>query len=247
TLREQVEAALDITCVLFGKEILNIIPGRVSTEVDARLSFNKEASIEKAKRLIALYEELGVDKNRVLIKLASTWEGIQAAKELEEKYGIHCNLTLLFSFAQAVACAEAGVTLISPFVDKKCYESKEDPGVLSVTKIFNYYKKFGYKTVVMGASFRNIGEIKELAGCDFLTISPKLLEELERSYEPVRKVLTLEAAKKSDLQKISLNEAEFRWLLNEDQMATDKLSEGIRKFAVDVHKLEKLLHEKIQS
>ncbi|XP_017798091.1 PREDICTED: transaldolase [Habropoda laboriosa] len=258
TLAEQVETALDITCVLFGKEILNIIPGRVSTEVDARLSFNKEASIEKAKRLIALYEELGVNKDRILIKLASTWEGIQAAKELEEKYGIHCNLTLLFSFAQAVACAEAGVTLISPFVgrildwyvantDKKSYESKEDPGVLSVTKIYNYYKKFGYKTVVMGASFRNVGEIKELAGCDFLTISPKLLEELEKSNEPIRKVLTGEAAKKSDLQKISLNEAEFRWLLNEDQMTTDKLSEGIRKFAVDVRKLEKLLQEKIQS
>ncbi|XP_043260702.1 transaldolase [Colletes gigas] len=258
TLQEQLEAALDITCVLFGKEILNIIPGRVSTEVDARLSFNKEASIEKAKKLIALYEESGINKNRVLIKLASTWEGIQAAKELEEEYGIHCNLTLLFSFAQAVACAEAGVTLISPFVgrildwyvantDKKSYQPKEDPGVVSVTKIYNYYKKFGYKTVVMGASFRNIGEIKELAGCDFLTISPKLLEELEKSNEPVRKVLTMEMAKKSDLQKISLDETKFRWLLNEDQMATDKLSEGIRKFAVDVRKLEKLLQEKIQS
>lgn len=257
TLAEQVEAALDVTCVLFGKEILSIIPGRVSTEVDARLSFNKEASIEKAKRLIALYEGLGVSKERVLIKLASTWEGIQAAKELEEKYGIHCNLTLLFSFAQAVACAEAGVTLISPFVgrildwyvantDKKTYEAKEDPGVISVTKIYNYYKKFGYKTVVMGASFRNAGEIKELAGCDFLTISPKLLEELEESKDPIRKVLNVESAKKCDLQKISLDEAEFRWLLNEDQMATDKLSEGIRKFAVDVRKLEKLLQETIQ-
>ncbi|XP_012524704.1 probable transaldolase isoform X1 [Monomorium pharaonis] len=258
TLAEQVEAALDITCVLFGKEILNIIPGRVSTEVDARLSFNKEGSIEKAKRLIALYEGLGVSKERILIKLASTWEGIQAAKELEENYGIHCNLTLLFSFAQAVACAEAGVTLISPFVgrildwyvtngDKKSYEAKEDPGVISVTKIYNYYKKFGYKTVVMGASFRNVGEIRELAGCDLLTISPKLLEELEKSNEPVRKVLNAESAKKCDLQKISLDEAEFRWLLNEDQMATDKLCEGIRKFAVDVRKLEKLLQEKIQN
>jgi transaldolase len=258
TLAEQVEAALDITCVLFGKEILNIIPGRVSTEVDARLSFNKEASIDKAKRLIALYEGLGVSKERVLIKPASTWEGIQAAKELEEKYGIHCNLTLLFSFAQAVACAEAGVTLISPFVgrildwyvtntDKKSYEAKEDPGVVSVTKIYNYYKKFGYKTVVMGASFRNIDEIEELAGCDLLTISPKLLEELEKSNEPVQKVLSVESAKKCDLQKISLDEAEFRWLLNEDQMATDKLCEGIRKFAIDVRKLEKLLQEKIQN
>ncbi|XP_078043618.1 transaldolase [Augochlora pura] len=258
TLAEQVEAALDITCVLFGKEILNIVPGRVSTEVDARLSFNKEASIEKAKKLISLYEELGVNKDRVLIKLASTWEGIQAANELEEKYGIHCNLTLLFSFAQAVACAEAGVTLISPFVgrildwyvantDKKSYEAKADPGVVSVTKIYNYYKKFGYKTVVMGASFRNVGEIKELAGCDYLTISPKLLEDLEKSNEPIRKALSVESAKKSDLQKISLDEAEFRWLLNEDQMASDKLSDGIRKFAVDVRKLEKLLQEKIQS
>ncbi|XP_020300776.1 probable transaldolase [Pseudomyrmex gracilis] len=257
TLAEQVSEAYDICCVVFGKEILNVIPGRVSTEIDARLSFNKEASIEKAKRLIALYEGLGVSKERVLIKLASTWEGIQAAKELEEKYGIHCNLTLLFSFTQAVACAEAGVTLISPFVgrildwyvantDKKSYEGKEDPGVVSVTKIYNYYKKFGYKTVVMGASFRNVDEIKELAGCDLLTISPKLLEELEKSNEPVHKVLSVESAKKSDLQKISLNEAEFRWLLNEDQMATEKLSEGIRKFAVDVRKLEKLLQERIQ-
>lgn len=257
TLAEQVEAAMDMTCVLFGQEILNIIPGRVSTEVDARLSFDKEASIEKAKKLISLYEEAGISKERILIKLASTWEGIQAAKELEEKYGIHCNLTLLFNFAQAVACAEAGVTLISPFVgrildwyvantDKKAYESKEDPGVISVTKIYNYYKKFGYKTVVMGASFRNIGEIKELAGCDFLTISPKLLEELEKSQEPLKKALSVETAKKCDLQKISLKEAQFRWLLNEDQMATDKLSDGIRKFAVDMRKLENLLQEKIQ-
>ncbi|XP_011313969.1 transaldolase [Fopius arisanus] len=257
TLGEQVEAAMNMTCVLFGQEILKIIPGRVSTEVDARLSFNKEASIERAKKLISLYEEVGISKERVLIKLASTWEGIQAAKELEEKYGIHCNLTLLFNFAQAVACAEAGVTLISPFVgrildwyvantDKKTYEPKEDPGVISVTKIYNYYKKFDYKTVVMGASFRNVGEIKELAGCDFLTISPKLLEDLEKSTEPLKKALNVEAAKKCDLQKISLGEAEFRWLLNEDQMATDKLSDGIRKFAVDMRKLEKLLQEKIQ-
>lgn len=178
-------------------------------------------------------------------------------RELEEKYGIHCNLTLLFSFVQAVACAEAGVTLISPFVgrildwyvantEKKSFEAKDDPGVQSVTKIYNYYKKFDYKTVVMGASFRNTGEIKELAGCDLLTISPKLLEELEKSNEPIQKLLTTEVAKKCDIQKISLNEAEFRWFLNENQMATEKLSEGIRKFAVDVRKLEKLLQEKIQ-
>ncbi|XP_044593470.1 transaldolase [Cotesia glomerata] len=258
TLEEQTEAAIDMTCVLFGQEILNIIPGRVSTEVDARLSFDKEASIEKAKKLITLYEEAGISKERILIKLASTWEGIQAAKELEEKYGIHCNLTLLFNFAQAVACAEAGVTLISPFVgrildwyvantDKKSFEAKEDPGVISVTKIYNYYKKFGYKTVVMGASFRNVGEIKELAGCDLLTISPKLLEDLEKSHEPVRKMLAPEVAKKADLKKISLSEAQFRWMLNEDQMATDKLSDGIRKFAVDMRKLEQLLQEKIQA
>lgn len=257
TLEEQVEASLDITCVLFGQEILKIIPGRVSTEVDARLSFDKEASIEKAKKLIALYEEAGISKDRILIKLASTWEGIQAAKELEEKYGIHCNLTLLFSFAQAVACAEAGVTLISPFVgrildwyvantEKKSYGGEEDPGVISVTNIYNYYKKFGYKTVVMGASFRNVGEIKALAGCDFLTISPKLLEELEKSKEPIRRSLNVKAAKESNLEKIKLDESKFRWMMNEDQMATDKLSDGIRKFAVDVRKLEKLLTDKIQ-
>ncbi|XP_015609122.1 probable transaldolase [Cephus cinctus] len=257
TLAEQTEAAIDMTCVLFGLEILKIIPGRVSTEVDARLSFDKEASIEKAKKLIALYEEAGISKERVLIKLASTWEGIQAAKELEDKYGIHCNLTLLFSFGQAVACAEAGVTLISPFVgrildwyvantDQKSFDAKEDPGVISVTKIYNYYKKFDYKTVVMGASFRNIGEIRELAGCDLLTISPKLLEELEKSNEPIQSILNPATAKKSDLKQINLDEANFRWLLNEDQMATDKLSDGIRKFAVDMRKLEKLLQEKIQ-
>lgn len=257
-LEEQLEAALDMTCVLFGQEILKIIPGRVSTEVDARLSFDKEGSIEKAKRLIALYKEAGISKDRILIKLASTWEGIQAARELEEKYGIHCNLTLLFSFAQAVACAEAGVTLISPFVgrildwyiantDKDAYKPEEDPGVVSVTKIYNYYKKFDYKTVVMGASFRNVGEIRQLAGCDFLTIAPKLLEELEKSNEPVRKVLTEEAAKKCNLQKISLNEARFRWLLNEDQMATDKLSDGIRKFSVDIRKLEDLLRARLEA
>lgn len=257
-LQEKIDAAIDMTCVLFGQEILKIIPGRVSTEVDARLSFDKEGSIEKAKKLISLYEEAGVDKNRVLIKLASTWEGIQAAKELEEKYEIHCNLTLLFSFAQAVACAEAGVTLISPFVgrildwyvsntDQKSFSAIEDPGVLSVTKIFNYYKKFNYKTVVMGASFRNIGEIRELAGCDLLTISPKLLKELEKSTSPIEKVLNEDAAEKCDLEKIHLDEAKFRWLLNEDQMATDKLSDGIRKFAVDMRKLEELLREKIQA
>ncbi|XP_014209172.1 probable transaldolase [Copidosoma floridanum] len=256
TLQEQIEAALDYTCVLFGLEILNIIPGRVSTEVDARLSFDRVASVKKACKLIALYKEFGIGKERVLIKLASTWEGIQAAKELEEKYGIHCNLTLLFSFAQAVACAEAGVTLISPFVgrildwyvantEQKTFTGPEDPGVKSVTKIYNYYKKFGYKTVVMGASFRNVEEIKALAGCDFLTISPKLLEELGKSTEPLDKALSAESSQNTELQKIKLDEAAFRWHLNEDQMATDKLSDGIRKFAVDMRKLENLLREKI--
>ncbi|CAG2062055.1 unnamed protein product, partial [Timema podura] len=202
TLEDQVEAAIDKLFVLFGAEILKIIPGRVSTEVDARCSLSincrstRSGSVAKARKLVKLYEELGVEKERILIKLASTWEGIQAAKELEEKYDIHCNLTLLFSFAQAVACAEAGVTLISPFVgrildwyvantDQKSFKPSEDPGVVSVTKIYNYYKKFGYKTVVMGASFRNVGEILELAGCDLLTISPKLLEDLDSSTDSV--------------------------------------------------------------
>lgn len=252
TVPEAVDAAMDKLCVLFGVEILNIIPGRVSTEVDARLSFDKDASVAKARKIIALYEEHGIKKDRILIKLASTWEGIQAAKELESKYGIHCNLTLLFSFAQAVACAEAGVTLISPFVgrildwyvantNQKQFAATEDPGVLSVTKIYNYYKKFGYKTVVMGASFRNTGEIRALAGCDLLTISPKLLEELEGSSSEILPMLSPSTALKTDLQKVVMDEASFRWQLNEDQMATDKLSDGIRKFAEDCRKLEKML------
>lgn len=257
TLQEQVDAALDKLAVLFGVEILNIIPGRVSTEVDARLSFDKDASVAKARKFIKLYEEHGIPKERILIKLASTWEGIQAAKILEQEYSIHCNLTLLFSFSQAVACAEAGVTLISPFVgrildwhvantDKKSYKPAEDPGVQSVTKIYNYYKKHGYKTVVMGASFRNIGEIKALAGCDLLTISPKLLEELESSNDVVTEYLNENTARKMNIEKVNINEASFRWQLNEDQMATDKLSEGIRKFAEDSRKLEKLLTDLIQ-
>ncbi|PNF39786.1 Transaldolase [Cryptotermes secundus] len=254
TPAEQLEAASDKLFVLFGTEILKIVPGRVSTEVDARLSFDKEGSIQKARRLIQLYEEQGIKKDRILIKLASTWEGIQAAKELEETYGIHCNLTLLFAFCQAVACAEAGVTLISPFVGRildwyvantgqKTFEPYEDPGVVSVTKIYNYYKKFGYKTVVMGASFRNVGEIKALAGCDLLTISPKLLEELDSSNEELYQFLTEKSARKTDVERITMDEKTFRWLLNEDQMASDKLSEGIRKFAEDSRKLEKLLRE----
>lgn len=257
TLDEQVTAAIDKLYVNFGVEILKLVPGRVSTEVDARLSYDKEASVAKARRFIQLYEQAGISKERVLIKLGSTWEGIQAGKELEEKYGIHCNLTLLFSFAQAVACAEAGVTLISPFVgrifdwyvkntDKKVYAPDEDPGVLSVTRIFNYYKKYGYKTIVMGASFRNTGQILALAGCDNLTISPKLLEQLKQSNEAVTQKLSVEQAQAQDLEKVSMDEKRFRWEHNEDQMAVEKLSEGIRKFASDTIKLEELIRKRLQ-
>jgi transaldolase len=225
---EQLSWALDKLLVNFGSEILKIVPGRVSTEVDARLSFDKDESIKKARRIIALYEEAGVSKERVLIKLASTWEGIQAAKELESKYGIHCNLTLLFSFCQAVACAEAQVTLISPFVGRimdwykkatgKTFEPTEDPGVLSVQAIYNYYKKYGYKTIVMGASFRNAGEIEELTGCDYLTISPTLLTELETSKKDFIPRLTPAKAQAMDIAKQTFDEKSFRWALNEDAM-----------------------------
>merc|ERR1711983_726548 len=219
SIDERVALTVDKMFVLFGCEILKIVPGRVSTEVDARLSFDKDAQIEKAKRLIKMYEEEGISKDRILIKLSSTWEGIQAAKELEAAHGIHCNLTLLFSMAQAVACAEANVTLISPFVgrildwnvandkSKSSYAPQEDPGVVSVTKIYNYYKKFGHKTVVMGASFRNTGEVTALAGCDLLTISPKLLAALETSGEPVEKCLKVETAEAiEDLPKVAMDE-----------------------------------------
>uniref|UniRef100_A0A1I7ZHX4 Transaldolase n=1 Tax=Steinernema glaseri TaxID=37863 RepID=A0A1I7ZHX4_9BILA len=256
TREEQIALATDKLFVLFGKEILNIIPGRVSTEVDARLSFDKEGSIAKALSLIELYKEEGIAKERILIKLASTWEGIQAAKELESKHGIHCNMTLLFNFEQAVACAEAGVTLISPFVgrifdwyckntDKKSYDRHDDPGVFSVKRIFNYYKKFGYKTQVMAASFRNTEEIKGLIGCDLLTISPGLLGELAKDLEAVPVVLTEESAKKSALDKIEATESRTRFEMNEDTMATDKLSDGIRRFAADARSLEKLVAEKL--
>ncbi|XP_031638278.1 probable transaldolase [Contarinia nasturtii] len=252
TVDEKIAEAFDYLSVLFGVEILKIVPGRVSTEVDARLSFDTQASIDKALKLIALYEELGIDRSRILIKLASTWEGIQAAKTLEKEHNVHCNLTLLFSFAQAVACAEAGVTLISPFVgrildwyvantDTKQFAANDDPGVVSVTKIYNYYKKFDYKTVVMGASFRNTGEVTALAGCDLLTISPKLLAELASTNASVPQQLNPVEAKKLKLEKLQLTEAKFRWMMNEDEMSTDKLSDGIRKFAVDARKLEKLL------
>ncbi|KAF8879276.1 hypothetical protein BD779DRAFT_1552410 [Infundibulicybe gibba] len=259
-LENQTNAAIDRLLVEFGKEILAIIPGRVSTEVDARLSFDKAATKAKAKELIALYESVGIKKERILIKIASTWEGIQAARELEKNDGIHCNLTLLFGFGQAVACAEAGVTLISPFVGRildwykkstgKNYEGDEDPGVQSVKKIFNYYKQHNYKTIVMGASFRNIGEIKALAGVDFLTISPSLLEELKKSDAPVPKKLDSQAAAKADpIAKVSFvdNEPEFRWTLLQDQMAFDKLHEGIKKFAEDGEALKKVLREKLSA
>ncbi|ODV75414.1 transaldolase [Cyberlindnera jadinii NRRL Y-1542] len=257
TPAEQVDLALDRLLVEFGTEILKIVPGRVSTEVDARLSFDKDATIKKALQIIDLYKEAGVDKERILIKIASTYEGIQAARELESKYGIHCNLTLLFSFAQAVACAEAEVTLISPFVGRimdwykaktgETYTGETDPGVLSVKRIFNYYKKYGYKTIVMGASFRNVDEIKALAGVDFLTISPGLLEKLMTSTEPVPKVLDAAEAANVDEEKVSFvdDEPAFRFSLNEDAMATEKLSEGIRKFAADAVTLTKVLEEKV--
>jgi transaldolase len=250
--------AMDKLAVAFGIEILKIVSNRVSTEVDARLSFDKEASVAKARSLIAMYAKAGISKDRVLIKLASTWEGICAARELK-KDGIHCNLTLLFSFAQAVACAEAGVQLISPFVGrildwykkssgKESYPPVEDPGVLSVTRIYNYYKKYGYATEGMGASFRNISEITELAGCDLLTISPQLLEELQKASSPLtRKLDATLAAAACQEPKISLDEKAFRWELNEDQMATEKLSDGIRVFAADIVKLEKLIQQKLQS
>lgn len=257
SVSEKAEAALDTLLVEFGSEILKIVPGRVSTEVDARISFDKDATVKKALEIIALYKAKGIDKERVLIKIASTWEGIQAARELEAKHGIHVNLTLLFSFVQAVAAAEANATLISPFVGRildwykastgKTYTSSEDPGVHSVKSIYNYYKKFGYKTIVMGASFRNTGEIKELAGVDFLTISPGLLEELYNSNEPVPQKLEVSQAQSLDLEKKSFvdDEPAFRFNFNEDQMATEKLSEGIRKFSADTVTLLKVLEEKI--
>lgn len=242
-----VHEIIDRLLIAFGTEILKIVPGRVSTEVDARLSFDIDGSIEKARHLIDLYEKSGIDRKRILIKLASTWEGVCAAKVLE-KEGIHCNMTLMFSMAQAVCCAEAGATLISPFVGRildwykastgKDYQGAEDPGVQSVTQIYNYYKKFGIKTEVMGASFRNKGEILELAGCDLLTISPKLLQELQDSTDSISRKLDPEAAKNESAERLDYNEAAFRWHLNEDQMATEKLSDGIRVFAQDMVKLE---------
>lgn len=245
---------IDRLLVVFGLEILKIVPGRVSSEVDARLSFDTAATVAKAREIIALYEKAGIGRDRVLIKIASTWEGIKAAEQLE-KDGIHCNLTLLFSFAQAVACAEAGITLISPFVGRILdwhkaknptanFAGAADPGVISVSQIYTYYKKFGYKTEVMGASFRNTGEIVELAGCDLLTIAPPLLAELKASEAPLVRKLDPAAAAKADLKKVSFNEAAFRFALNEDPMATEKTAEGIRLFSADIVKLEQLIAQK---
>lgn len=239
---------LDKLTVNFGVEILKIVPGRVSTEVDARLSFDKEASIQKARSLIKLYKMAGIDRERILIKLASTWEGVRAAEQLE-KEGIHCNMTLMFSLGQAIACAEANATLVSPFVGRildwykkaegvSSYAPTEDPGVKSVTQIYQYYKKFDYKTQVMGASFRNIDEILELAGCDLLTISPQLLEELKKAEGMVDRKLDPAASHVLNIQKITVDEKTFRWMLNENAMATEKLAEGIRNFAKDCVKLE---------
>ena len=253
---DNVQVAMDKLAVAFGTEILKIVPNRVSTEVDARLSFDVEGSVAKARHLISLYESAGVSKERILIKLASTWEGICAARQLK-KENINCNLTLLFSLPQAIACAEAQVQLISPFVGrildwfKKStgrdqYPAAEDPGVVSVTQIYHYYKKHGYQTEVMGASFRNIGEILELAGSDLLTISPTLLDELAKTPGTVARKLDPAKSDELGIDRISLDEKQFRWMLNENQMATEKLSDGIRQFAADSIKLEKYLARKLE-
>src|SRR5262245_536430 len=250
------EAGMDKLMVNFGCEILKIVPGRVSTEVDAALSFDTQGTVTKARRLIALYEDAGIARERVLIKMASTWEGIRAAERLERD-GIHCNLTLLFSFAQAVACAEARVTLISPFVGRiyDWYKKErgadipadQDPGVASVTRIYNYFKKFGYKTQVMGASFRKVDQIVRLAGCDLLTISPDLLAQMEKTPAEVKRCLSIETARASDEKELHLDEKTFRWMHNEDAMASDKLSEGIRKFNADTRKLEQFARTKVEN
>jgi transaldolase len=259
TLDEQVEATLDRLLVEFGKEILKIIPGKVSTEVDAKLSFDTQGSINKALEIIKLYEENGISKDRILIKIASTYEGIKAAHVLQSQHGINCNLTLMFSLVQAIAAAEAGAFLISPFVGrildwykaahKRDYTAQEDPGVKSVQDIFNYYKKFGYSTIVMGASFRNIGEITELAGCDYLTIAPALLEELYNSTDAVPQKLNAADAHNLDIQKREYlnDEASFRFDFNEQAMGVEKLREGISKFAADAVTLKQLLAQKIQA
>jgi transaldolase len=251
---ELIRDIIDDLLTIFGEKILQIVPGRVSTEVDARLSFDTPATIEKARKLIGLYEKRGVSKERVLIKIASTWEGIRAAEALHQD-GINCNLTLLFSLPQAIACAEAKVRLISPFVGRiydwykaktgQEYMGANDPGVQSVRVIYNYFKKFGYETQVMGASFRNTSQILELAGCDLLTISPDLLAGLQGSDGDVTRQLSVEEAKASDLAKVIMDEKTFRWMLNEDAMGTEKLAEGIRKFTEDIIKLEGLIAKRL--
>jgi transaldolase len=251
---EQIEDICDHLLVQFGCDILQIVPGRVSTETDARLSFDVEGSIKKARRLIQLYEERKIPRERVLIKIASTWEGLNAAEQLQGE-GIRCNLTLMFSLPQAIRAAEAKVQLISPFVGriydwykkemKRDYAGPEDPGAQSVTEIYTYYKKFDIATEVMGASFRNVGQILELAGCDCLTISPELMEELSKSMEPVEQKLTPEKAKSTTIEKLKLDEKKFRWMLNDNAMAYEKTGEGIRKFAADVVKLEKFVASKL--
>jgi transaldolase len=255
SMEDKLTLAIDNVCVAFGTEITKVVPGYVSTEVDARLSYDVEKSVARARRIIAMYEANGVPRNRVLIKLATTWEGVQAAKILKQD-NIDCNMTLLFSFAQAVACAEEDVRLISPFVGRirdwwmkssgreEIYPTEEDPGVLSVREIYNYYKKYGYNTIVMGASFRSIGEVTGLAGCDRLTIAPKWLDMLQTSTEPLPVVLSAETAgDKCNKEKITIDEAKFRWMMCQDPCATEKLAEGIRKFSIDIVKLENLLKE----
>ena len=245
-----IEATMDAVLVAFGCEILKIVPGRVSTETDANLSFDTEALVGKAHRFIELYQKCGIGRERVLIKIASTWEGIRAA-EILQREGINCNMTLLFSLAQAVACAEAKAKLISPFVGRildwykkstgKDYAPAEDPGVVSVKELYAYYKKFGHATEVMGASFRNVGEIQELAGCDLLTISPQLLGELQKNTAPLERKLSPDLAKQSTIEPFAVDEKKFRWQMNENAMATEKLSEGIRLFAADALKLEQMI------
>lgn len=257
TPEEKKEFAFNILLVKFGVEILKLVPGRVSTEVDAKYSFDTNSTLRNAFRLIQLYKDRGIDKDRVLIKIAATWEGINAAEILEKEHQIHCNLTLIFSLVQAVACAEAKVTLISPFVGRildwyvkntnQSYTSETDPGVVSVKEIFYYYKKYNHKTIIMGASFRNIGEIEELAGIDYLTISPALLKELASSSKYIEPKLTSDIASKMTIPKLCINEQNFRYLLNDNQMATEKLSEGIRNFAKDGNTLMKLIEDKIAS
>jgi transaldolase len=252
--KAQLGHIVDDLLVEFGTEILKIVPGRVSTETDANLSFDTDGLVAKGRKFIAMYKERGIAKERILVKIATTWEGVQAAKVLQ-KEGINCNMTLLFSLAQAVACAEANAKLISPFVGRildwykaktgKDYAAAEDPGVVSVREIYTYYKKFGHATEVMGASFRNVGEILELAGCDLLTISPNLLAELKKSTAPVERKLNPDMAKTSNLAKLELNEKIYRFLVNDDAMATEKTAEGIRVFAADTVKLEKFISEKL--